>query len=174
MIETDDDAHFKVRFVNPGNRDWSTALIEATWSWTELGPQGSDVRGYLEVEGSLGTVTGIVDEHDQDFLRVRSRAFGERLIPVGAALSDSDVFKLEIDNFVKCIRVAVPSILNAEVGAGVTGILNAAQLSELRGRVSVTPKDVAEFSEQLAADAPDAWQAGDRIISALYAPFRLS
>jgi len=172
-IETDDDAHFKVRFHNPQNGDWITAVIEATWSWPELGPDGSDVHGYIEVEGSTGTVTACVDEAGRDFLRIRTRAYGERLIAVEGTPSEADSFRVEIDNFVKCIRAGVPSILNAEVAAGGIGMINSAQLSQLRGRIGVTPKMLEEFSRELASGAPDAWQAGDRIIAALYAPFQI-
>jgi predicted dehydrogenase len=172
QIETDDDAHFKIRFQNPKNGDWISAVIEATWAWPELGKDGSDVHGYIEVEGSTGSVTACVDEHGHDYLRIVSRAFGERIIHVEEALSESGSFRAEIDNFVKSIRAGVPSILNADVAAGGIGMINSAQLSELRGRVTITKDDLATFSEKTAADAPDVWRGGDRIISALYAPFK--
>jgi hypothetical protein len=99
-------------------------------------------------------------------LRVTHRAFGERIIPVATVLSERESFQAEIENFCKSIQAGVPSILNARVGVGVMSVLTGVQLSELRGRVSVTPEDVAEFSRQVAGDAPDPWQGGDRIIQA--------
>jgi hypothetical protein len=173
QIETDDDAHFKVRFVNPKNGDWVTAVIEATWAWPELGRDGSDVHGYIEVEGSTGNVIACVDENGQDFLRVVSRTFGERIIQVEGALPEEGSFRAEIDNFVKSIHAGVPSILNADVAAGGIRMINSAQLSELRGRVAITSDELIKFSEEQAADTADPWQGGDRIIRALYAPFRL-
>jgi predicted dehydrogenase len=172
QIETDDDAHFKVLFVNPKNGDWITAVIEATWAWPELGRDGSDVHGYIEAEGSTGTVTACVDEHGHDYLRIVSRTFGERIIHVEDALSEAGSFRAEIDNFVKSIRAGVPSILNADVAAGGIRMINSAQLSELRGRVAIASDELMQFSEKHAAGASDAWQAGDQIIRALYAPFR--
>jgi len=174
QIETDDDAHFKVRFLNPKNGDWITAVIEATWAWPELGRDGSDVHGYIEVEGSTGNVTACVDENEHNYLRVVSRTFGERIIHVEDALSEAGSFRAEIDNFVKSIRAGVPSILNAEVAAGGIRMINSAQLSELRGRVAITPEQLTKFSEERTTDASDAWLGGDRIIQALYAPFRVS
>jgi predicted dehydrogenase len=174
QIETDDDAHFKVRFLNPKNGDWITAVIEATWAWPELGRDGSDVHGYIEVEGSTGNVTACVDENEHNYLRVVSRTYGERIIHVEDALSEAGSFRAEIDNFVKSIRAGVPSILNAEVAAGGIRMINSAQLSELRGRVAITPEQLTKFSEERTTDASDAWQGGDRIIQALYAPFRVS
>ncbi len=174
QIETDDDAHFKVRFVNPKNGDWITAVIEATWAWPELGRDGSDVHGYIEVEASKGTVTACVADKGQDYLRVVSRTFGERNIYVEEALSEASSFRAEIDNFVKSIRAGVPSILNADVAAGGIRMINSAQLSELRGRLSITPEELMQFSREQVAAASDPWQGGDRIISTLYAPFRVS
>ena len=174
QIETDDDAHFKVRFVNPKNGDWITAVIEATWAWPELGKDGSDVHGYIEVEGSKGTVTACVDEHGQDYLRIVSRTFGERIITVEEAFSEAGSFRAEIDNFVKCIRAGVPSILNAEVAASGIRMINSAQLSELRGRVAISAEELMQFSREQAETSSDAWQGGDQIIRALYAPFRVS
>jgi len=174
QIETDDDAHFKVRFVNPVSGDWITAVIEATWAWLELGRDGSDVHGYIEVEGSKGTVTACVDENERNYLRIISRTFGERIIQVQDALSEEGSFGAEIDNFVKSIRAGLPSILNAEVAAGGIRMINSAQLSELRGRTTITSEELIKFSEEQVSDASDAWQGGDRIIQALYAPFRVS
>jgi predicted dehydrogenase len=174
QIETDDDAHFKVRFVNPKNGDWITAIIEATWAWPELGKDGSDVHGYIEVEGSKGTVTACVDENKHDYLRVVSRTFGERIIHVEEALSEAGSFRAEIDNFVKSIRAGVPSILNADVAAGGIRMINSAQLSELRGRVTITPEELVQFSREQIAAASDAWQGGDQIIRTLYAPFKVN
>jgi predicted dehydrogenase len=174
QIETDDDAHFKVRFMNPQNGDWITAVIEATWAWPELGRDGSDVHGYIEVEGSKGTVTACVDENQHDYLRVVSRTFGERIINVEEALSEAGSFRAEIDNFVKSIRAGVPSILNADVAVGGIRMINSAQLSELRGRVSINPEQLMQFSREQAEAASDPWLGGDQIIRAFYTPFRVS
>ena len=173
QIETDDDAHFKIRFVNPKNGDWITAVIEATWAWPELARDGSDVHGYIEVQGSTGTVTACVDENDHNYLRVVSRTFGERIIDVEDAPSEAGSFRAEIDNFVKSILAGVPSILNAEMAAGGIGMINSAQLSELRGRIAIEPDELKKFSEEQASTASDAWQGGDQIIRALYAAFQM-
>jgi hypothetical protein len=53
-------------------------------------------------------------------------------------------------------------------------MINSAQLSELRGRVAITSDELTKFSQEQAANESDAWQGGDQIIRALYAPFRMS
>src|SRR4030095_14422653 len=103
---------------------------------------GSDVHGYIEVEGSTGTVTACVDENDHNYLRILSRTFGERIIHIEDALSEAGSFRAAIDNFVKSIGAGVPSILNAEVAAGGIGMINSAQLSELRSRVTITSDEL--------------------------------
>lgn len=172
QVEIDDDAHFKIRFVNPVNGDWSTVVVEATHAYPDLGPNGNDVRGYIEVLGSTGTASGYVDDQDRHYIRVRNRVFGERLIALEAAATERESFQGEIRNLVECIAAGVPSILNAKVGASVMAILTSAQLSELRGRKHVTIDEMAEFSRQTAGDAPDPWQGADRIVAALMEPYR--
>jgi predicted dehydrogenase len=172
QIAIDDDALFKVCYVDPSNGDWVTVVSQVTWSWPELGPDGSDVRGYIEVQGSTGTVTSFVDEEGQDCLKVTNRSFGERLIPVRRVSSERESFQAEIKNFVKSIQAGVPSILNARVGVGVMAVLDGIKLSELRGRVSVTPEDVKAFSADVAGTAPDPWQGGDQVMTAFLPIFR--
>jgi predicted dehydrogenase len=172
-IEIDDDAHFKIRYVDPKNGDWMNVTIEATWTWPDWSDNGSDVRGYIEVNGSLGSVTGHVNEKDEDFLKVTSRVFGERLLPVESAHTEDISFRDEIANFINCIRAGKASILNADIAAAVIRTINCAQLSELRGRVSVTAKDLETWSRKLAKDAADVWEAGDRIAVAINEPHRM-
>ena len=173
-VRIDDDAHFKVRFANPKNGDWATAVIEATWSWPELGPTGDSLHGYIHVRGSTGTATGLTDEGGSDVIRVSPYTGGERYIPVETLEPERESFIAAIDNFARCIRAGEQSILNEQVGLGVMSVLNGAQLSELRGRTAVTPADVSEFCREIAGDAPDPWKGGDRIIAELSKPYRTS
>jgi predicted dehydrogenase len=171
-IEIDDDAHFKVRFVDPVNGHWITAVIEATWSGPELGAAGDSLHGYIHIRGSTGTITGYTDEQSNDFLHVSMYAGGDRYLPVESVDPERESFQAAIDNFVRCIREGVESILNEHIGVGVMSVLNGAQLSELRGRHSVTPEAVADFSSRIAGDAPDPWLGGDLIIAELSKPYR--
>ena len=53
-------------------------------------------------------------------------------------------------------------------------MINSAQLSELRGRITITSDELIKFSEEQVAGASDVWAGGDKIIHTLYAPFRAS
>jgi predicted dehydrogenase len=172
-IEIDDDAHFKIRYVDPTNGDWMTVTIEATWTWPDWADNGSDVRGYIEVTGSLGSVTGFVNEKDEDVLKVTGHALGERLLPIESAHTEDISFRDEIGNFIECVRAGKPSLLNADIAAAVIRTLNCAQLSELRGRVSVSARDLEAWSRKMAKGAADVWEAGDRIAVAINEPHRM-
>jgi predicted dehydrogenase len=169
-IHIDDDAHFKVRFRDRKTGDWVNAYIESTWSWPELGSDGSDVHGYIEIEGSLGTATACFEE-EKDFIRVRHRVFGEKRIPVKTVLSERESFEGEIRNMARSIACRIPPMLSADIGASVISILNCAQLSELRGRTTISPSDLEEFSKKLARGTSDPWQAADKIVLELAAPY---
>ncbi len=171
-IEIDDDAHFKIRYLNPENGDWATVNIEATWTWPDWSDNGSDVRGFIDVQGSLGAVTGFVNENDEDFLKVTRRGFGERLLPIESAHTEEVSFRDEIANFIESVRAGKQSILNVEVAATVIRSINCAQLSELHGRVSVTAKDLETWSKKIAKDSASPWEAGDRIAVAINEPHR--
>ncbi len=171
-IDVDDDAHFKIRFVNPDSGDWITAIIEATWAQPELGRDGSDVHGYVEIEGTTGSIRAHVNSEGEDILRVTNRVFGTRDFPIQSIRSEEESFRGEFDNFAECIREARSSVLNAEIGEGIIRILNTAQLSELKGRISVAPAELEKFSEELAAGASSPWDAGERIAKALTESYR--
>jgi predicted dehydrogenase len=159
-IDVDDYAHFKALYRDPVNGDWMNVVIEATWARPELGRDGSDVHGYIEVEGTEGSVRTHIDEEGRDCLRITSRVFRERLIPVKAVHQEEEYFQAEFINFAQSIRHRRPSILNAHIGEGVIRLLNSAQFSELRGRKAVTLKDTEAFSAVLSEGARDPWEAG--------------
>lgn len=169
-IHIDDDAHFKVRFQNPKTGDWADAVIEATWSWPDLFPNGTDVNGYIEAQGSIGTAT-VCYEDERDFIRVSLRNFGERIIPVRAIASERESFEGEIKSFFRSIYTHSQPMLNATIGAEITAILNSAQLSELRGRHSVTLESLKEFSSKLAKATEDPWKGADLIVRELTTPY---
>jgi len=168
----EDDAHFKVCFEDPKSRDLSFANIEATWSWPEMGTPSSGPRGYILVEGSEGAVTGVVDEaNDRDYLKLTRPGYGEKLIQVPTVKPERESIEGEIRNFVECVRLGIPSILNEDVGLGVMEILGSAYLSEAWGRVAVSPDEFREFCEAIGSKCMSDLEAGDAIVSALMKPY---
>lgn len=173
-IETDDDAHFKILFEDPKNGDFITAMLEATWSWPDFAKNASDTHGYIRIDGTEGTITSYFDENDQEFVKIDRFNQGEELIPISSYRSETLSFRDEIKNFINSINANRQSMLDADVGAVTIQIINAAQISELRGRVAVDLDDVKEFCEKFADPDGDMLKSGDAIALELTKPYRLN
>lgn len=162
-INIDDDAHFKVLFRDPKNKDWIDVSIEATWTWQHYGTRSSDIDGYFEVEGTLGRLSTVLDEGGGCFIRIDSRTMGQRLIPVQTVDSEEYSFFSEFQNFARSILNRQQPFLNAQNGAATIAVLNAAQLSEREGRRTVTLDEMRQFSRDALKREPDVWKAADKL-----------
>ena len=169
-VEVDDNALFKIRYQDPKNNDWISVIIESTWVWPRLGKQSSDLRGYIEVQGSTGTAEACFDESGQEFIRINNRAFGEKLIPIPSFKSEDQSFKAEISCFAKCVQEGKRSLLDVDVSSQTIQIINSAQLSSLKGRVTVDINEINQFNSQFTGE--DVWTRGNDIAYALNAPYR--
>lgn len=173
-VDNDDNAQFKVRLVDPTNGDWQNVIVEATWSGPHLGRGSSlvgngDVNGYLEIECAEGTITAANDpkEDGTDYFIVRHRAFGERIIPFKYAPGETASFQAEVLNFALSVEAGAKPIISSAEGAKVMSVLNAAALSELRGRVNVTVDDLKQFSRETAEGTDSIWDAATAITTQL-------
>ena len=160
----DDDAHIKVLFEDPRNKNWVTASIEASWS----GPLKEN--NSLDLIGSDGEATRFVDENGKDFLKITRTSFGHSLRLLPKEIAELDSIKRGIQNFVMCVKEGKSSISNEEVAIGVMEILGSAYLSELRGRVSITPHEFREFCEETANKHPE--DAPSAITKELMKPYQ--
>ncbi|MDR3230483.1 MAG: Gfo/Idh/MocA family oxidoreductase [Synergistaceae bacterium] len=174
-IETDDDAHFKVRYRNPENGDWISIFIESTWSWPDLAENASDVHGWFLIEGSEGRITGCFDDEDQEYIVIRRNGFGEKRVPIKSYRSETLSFRDEIQSFLRSIELGRPPILDAGTCAKTIRVINAAQLSELQGRKSVTMEELDRFLHAFGtSESPsDLLEIGDRIALKLTEPYRM-
>lgn len=173
-IETDDDAHFKIQFQNPKNGDFITAMLEATWSWPDMARNASDTHGYIRVDGTKGVVTSYFDENDKEFIRVEDYEQGVSLIPIQSYRSETLSFRDEIQSFIACIRANRQSMLDAGIAEKVMQMINAAQISELRGRVAVSVDEVPSYLAQFDDGSGDMQKIGDAIALELTKPYRKS
>ena len=174
-IEIDDDAHFKVRYRNPENGDWITVFIESTWSWPDLAENASDVHGWFMIEGTEGSITGCFDEEDREFIVVRRNGFGEKRVPIKSYRSETLSFRDEIKSFLRSIESGRQPILDAATCAQTIRVINAAQLSELQGRRSVSMAELDRFLSDFGDpdDTANLMEIGDRIARKLTEPCRL-
>jgi predicted dehydrogenase len=171
-MAVDDDAHFKILYEDPVTGDWLTVIVEATWSWPELGERGDSTRGYILVEGTEGSITGYVDTENRDFLKITRYGYGEKLVQVQSVTAEKDSHEKQIRNFIECVRSGQRSVLNEDVGLGIMEILGSAYLSEVRGRKPVTPAEFRQFSEEVASQYTDDASGGLAIVQALMQPYR--
>ncbi len=170
-IRVEDDAHFKVMFRDPVSGSWITLIIEATWSGPELGDSGSDVGGYIRIEGSDGELVGCCDAEGQDHIKVRYAGGNKKLIRVPQTVSEIDPIEKEIRNFVSCVREKSSSILNEAVGVSVMEILGSAYLSEVHGRSAVTLQEFRKFNDTIASSHKGKREVATAIIYSLMEPF---
>ncbi len=169
-VEVDDNALFKIRYINPVNNDWINVTIESTWVWPRLGKSSSSTKAYIEVQGSTGTADVYFDEDGQEYVRIRSRAFGERSIPIPSYKTEDESFKDEINCFAKCFLENKRSLLDTKMAAQTIQIINSVQLSHLKGDVTLPLDEIDKFNSRHGAKSP--WEAGNDIAWELNAPFR--
>ncbi len=170
QIRVEDDAHIKIQFEQP-NGNWCDAIIEATWSYAELGNKSGSTNSFIRIQGSEGQATGFTDENGQDFIKIEKYGYGEKLIPVQGK-TDAIAYTNEIKNFIECVRNNKPSIINESVGIGIMEILGSAYLSELKGRSPVTIEDYRAFCQEIASQEQDHEAAILAIIEALMEPYK--
>ncbi len=170
-INVDDDAHIKVQFEQPDG-NWCDAVIEATWSFPELGRTSGAHNGFIRIQGSEGQATGYIDDEGASYIKLERYGYGERLIPAGGTLSDEVAYAYEIKNFIECIRQDKVSILNAEVGSGIMQVMGAAYLSELKGRKPVTLEQFRQFCSELADEKLSVEENALTIIRTLMEPYK--
>lgn len=171
-IEVDDNAQFKVRYLDPPSGNWIDVFIESTWTWPRTGATSCADRGFLEVRGNLGVASSFVDENDEDFVLVKNHVFGEHRIKVHRVEGEFESFVDEIRHFLRCVRDGKRSISEENMAQNTIKILNTAQLSEQMGRVALGLDEIERFSAPFVAQSETVWKAGDRIALELNRQYR--
>jgi predicted dehydrogenase len=169
-IRVEDDAHIKIQFEQP-NGNWCDAIIEATWSYPELGEKSSSTNSFLRIQGSEGQAIGFTDENGRDYIKVEKYGYGSRLIPVNCP-TDEIAYRNEIKNFIQCVRNKRESVINHKVGLKIMEVMGSAYLSELKGRKAVTIEDFRNFCSDLASKEQDREAAILRIVETLMEPYQ--
>ncbi|MDP7976658.1 MAG: hypothetical protein RAK25_05945, partial [TACK group archaeon] len=142
-FEVEDDAHLELRLEGEKG-DWVTLLAEGSWS-------GRDSIPFM-VQGTAGVIKG---EPENRKLEVVD-AFGyEREV----AVPKWNSFEMELSNAVSCVKDGTRSISDEDIGLQTTVAMGAAYLSELKGRVAVTPEEFRDFAET--------FDSGEELVKAL-------
>lgn len=143
-IAVDDDSHFTILFTDNQERKWATAVIEATWSWAELGPRSDDIKGYVNIHGTKGQLLSGVDDNNNVVIKLLQYGIGEKTIQVPETSSESHSFNAEIRNFLVSVLKKKESLLNEAIGAEVMAVLGSVYLANVKGH-GITVQEFKDF-----------------------------
>ncbi len=142
----EDDAHILVRYEDDSG-SWCTAQIEGSWSY----------RDSMETK-IIGTGGEITPTLEDGLVSIRiSSPLGERTIPIGKR-SWILSFVGEIRNMCNCILNGEKPLCDERIGAETTAIVQAAYLSQKKGKKPVSLEEFKEYAlklrEKAGEDAP--------------------
>lgn len=170
-VSVDDDAHFKVMFRYPTNNSWITMIIEATWSWPELGEESSSVSGFIRIQGSNGELTGYRDKEGADWIKISGIEHKDKLMRVPETVPEIDSIRGEIRSFLSCVRQNKKPVLNERVGLGVMQVLGSAYLSEVRDRKTITLEEFRRFNHELSSKYKSDEELENAVVDFLMKPY---
>lgn len=131
----EDDAHVLIRYENEDGV-WSTAHVEGSWSRRD-----SMETRIIGTSGEMDPVT----ENEELFLKITTALGAERKIGLGRP-NWVVSFVGEIRNMCNCVLNNVRSICDENIGAETTAIVQAAYLSQKRGKKSVTLEEFKKYA----------------------------
>jgi len=144
----EDDAHVLIRYEDESGA-WSTAHVEGSWSHRD----SMETR----IIGTDGEIQPS-EEESEVALKITDAFGGVRRIPLGAR-SWVTSFAGEIRNMCNCVINKVEPVCNEKIGAETTAIVQAAYLSQKRGKKAVTLEEFKRYALRLrdkaGKDAPD-------------------
>ncbi|MEM2526893.1 MAG: Gfo/Idh/MocA family oxidoreductase [Candidatus Bathyarchaeia archaeon] len=134
-FEVEDDAHVLIRFESDDGR-WTTAHVEGSWSHRD----SMDTR-IIGTDGEIRPET-----RGEETLLVISDARGSRREINLGKISWIQSFAGEIRNMCNCILNNIRPICDERVGAETTAIVQAAYLSQKRGKKPVTLSEFKKYA----------------------------
>jgi len=137
-FEVEDDAHIMIRFED-NNGTWSTAHIEGSWSHRD----SMDT----EIVGTNGIIRSIVKEGDT-FIEITDASGGKKEFNLGK-VTWTQSFGGEIRNMCNCVLNKVKPLCDENIGAETTAIVQAAYLSQKRGKKPVTLQEFKKYALEI-------------------------
>ncbi|MEM3815925.1 MAG: Gfo/Idh/MocA family oxidoreductase [Candidatus Bathyarchaeia archaeon] len=134
-FEVEDDAHVLVRFENDAG-EWVTAHVEGSWSHRD-----SMDTSIIGTNGEIKPET----RGDETFLVISDAKGGRREFNLGK-ISWVQSFAGEIRNACNCVLNNVRPICDERIGAETTAIVQAAYLSQKKGKKPVTINEFKEYA----------------------------
>ena len=143
-VHVEDDAHIIVEFEDVVTGSWTTVHIEASWSYR-------DSRG-----GAVIGTNGSIENVGSDPLKLIDSFGNSREVQLGGPRDDmTEVAKAEysgflggIKNMCNCVIEGKKPIRDEKIGAESQAIVDAAYLSQLRGRKAVSLEEYKDYARE--------------------------
>jgi len=134
-FEVEDDAHVLIRFEDNDGR-WSTAHVEGSWSH----------RDSLDttIVGTNGMMRPVIKDEDT-ILEITDASGNKKELNLGR-VAWTQGFGGEIRNMCNCVLNKVKPICDEKIGAETTAIVQAAYLSQKKGKMPVTLSEFREYA----------------------------
>jgi len=149
-VIVEDDAHILVRYEDEKTGAWSTAHLEGSWSH-----QDSPDTSIIGTNGHMELLT----EEGTTFLKITDPKGAVRKIELAKPTWVLGIAG-EIRNMCNCVLENVKPICDERIGAETTAIVDAAYLSQKRGKRAVTLDEFKKYAlkiqESEGERAPDA------------------
>ncbi|MBS7625190.1 Gfo/Idh/MocA family oxidoreductase [Candidatus Bathyarchaeota archaeon] len=137
-FEVEDDAHVLIRFENEVG-EWFTAHVEGSWSHRD-----SMNTAIIGTSGEIKPET----RGEETFIVISDAMGGKREFNLGR-ITWVQSFAGEIRNACNCILSNVRSICDEKIGAETTAIVQAAYLSQKKGKKPVTIDEFKEYAMKI-------------------------
>jgi len=158
-VHVEDDAHIIVEFEDAVTGSWTTAHIESSWSYR-------DSRG-----GAIIGTDGSIENVGSGSLKIIDSFGNSREVQLGGPRDDMTEVAIEeysgflggIRNMCNCVIEGKKPTCDERIGAESQAIVDAAYLSQLRGRKAVSLEEYKDYARKTKEKEGD--KASDVLIS---------
>jgi predicted dehydrogenase len=170
LMESDDNARFKVLLEDPETGAWVTVFMEASWCGAHIGPRSMRVDaaggGFFRIEGD----EGMIDASARNEIVVE-RWDGDRTVyPLQEFPGETISFNNEIETMVDCVRTGTPPEVDVHFGAEVIGVCGAAYYSAIRER-AVTMDEFKDYCRSYTLEYGQGEEATVALLVDLMKPY---
>jgi predicted dehydrogenase len=171
VLETDDNAQFKVLMEDKKTGSWSTIFIEATVCGGHIGlgeeKPGSQSGGFLQIVGDRG----MIESKESTSFTIKHWNGGEEVVPLIEYPGETIAFQSEMDSFFDALREGRNPEFDIHFGAEIIAICGAVYLSAIRGE-AVSLEQFKDYCGGFVAEHGDNERADDAIVLDLLKPYR--
>ena len=170
VMESDDNARFKVLLEDPETGSWVTVFMEASWCGGHIGPSSMRTDagggGFLRIEGD----EGMLDASQHNEIVVERWDGGRTVYPLLEFRGETISFNNEIETMIDCIRTGTPPDVDVHFGAEVIGVCGAAYYSAIQKR-AVTLDEFKDYCRSYTKKHGDGEEATVALLKDLMKPY---